>query len=202
MKLFLLSNNLTEKTSDELKNFLGDKNAKALFVTTAAVPYGLEDKPEWLTRSIDEISPFVDSYDEISLEEDTHIPKSLGEYDFVFVLGGNSFYLAYRLNETGFGATLKNYIKNDGLYLGSSAGSLILMDDISEFAIADDPSKAPEIHSGLNLIEEAIIPHVDNDRYKDIMATIKNNYSKKQLEVVSLNDDQAFLVDGNLKKII
>ena len=203
MKLFLISNNLTNATKDEFRNFLGKPKAtKALFVITAAVPYGLDEKPEWLTRSIDEISEFTELYDEVTLEEGTLTPKSLDEYDLVFVSGGNSFYLAYRLAETGFGELLKDYIERGGLYSGGSAGASILMNDIFEFATADDPSQAPKIYPGLGLLDEAIIPHADNKRYRGVMLDITKKYQEKGLEVITLNDDQVYIVDGLEKRIL
>ena len=203
MKLFLLSNNLTDTTRQEFKKFLTkEKVKKALFIIAAAVPYGLEERPEWLTKSVNEISGFVDSYDEVTLEEGAHIPDSLDEYDLVFVSGGNLFYLAYRLVETGFDELLKDYTNTGGLYSGSSAGALILMNDIYEFAIADDSSIVPKIYPGLGLINEAIIPHADNKGYKGIMLDISKKYQDKGLEIITLNDEQVYVVDGLEKRII
>lgn len=88
------------------------------------------------------------------------------------------------------------------MYAGSSAGSIILMDTIEHFAPVDDPTKAPRICKGLGVIKEAVIPHADHEDYKEQMAAIANTYRADGLDVISLNDDQVYLIDGDSSKII
>lgn len=203
MKLFLTSGNVEEKHEARFRELLGDsKVSKALFITTAAVPYGLDPKPDWLVGSQEALKPFVDTIVETTLLDGDLIPENLHEYDFVFVSGGNTFYLAYQLNETGMDMKLKEYIENDGVYIGSSAGSIVLMDAIDHFAPADDPKEAPKVYPGLGLIKQAIIPHADNKSYKDIMANVAQQYQDEKYDVISLNDDQVFVVDGDKKEVI
>lgn len=45
-------------------------------------------------------------------------------YDAVYVCGGNTEYLLERINEKGFRNTLLLFIKQGGVYVGVSAGSL------------------------------------------------------------------------------
>ena len=74
MKLFLNSKHFSREATDELLKSLGGKSARTLILTTAAVPYGLENKPEWLTDSIDEITELSESVEELTLEPDTKFP--------------------------------------------------------------------------------------------------------------------------------
>lgn len=200
MKLFLISNDLNAKNEQKLKELLGmDKVNKTLFITAASVPYGDNPRPDWLLRSLNEMSKFTESYDETNLEDVSAIPISLNEYDFIFVSGGNIFYLAYRLKETGIDSLVKKYIQDGGLYIGSSAGALVLADDISPFKFADDPTVAPSMYPGLDILSNIIIPHVDNDHYAETMSQIHQVYKQKNRETVLLNDDQVYIVDGAKK---
>ena len=119
MNLILISYNISESAKKRFADILASRDSnKALFLTTAAVPYGLDPWPEWLSLSLAEVNQFADEVDIVSLEENTWIPEKLDDYGFVFVSGGNSFYLAYRLAETGFGDRLKGFIEKGGIYAG------------------------------------------------------------------------------------
>ena len=203
MKAFLTSHNLKPEHFEAFKKLIGtDKAKKALFITTAAVPYGFDPRPVWLDESLDALRPYVDSIDETTLEDGELIPEDLSQYGFVFVSGGNTFYLAYRFAKTGFGQKLKEYIKNGGVYSGSSAGSIILMDKIEYFAPADDPEKAPEKHAGLGLTDVAVIPHADSEKYKNLMESIAEKYEADGYKTIRLNDDQVLLINGDDKSVI
>lgn len=202
MKLFLLSHDLTPKAAKRFQKLIGAPKAKkALFISTAAVPYGKDPEPEWLQLSRDKIWEFSEQFDETNLEEETWKPERLDDYDFVYVCGGNSFYLAYRLAETGVAEQLKAYIQNGGVYAGSSAGAIILMDSIESFAIADHPEEAPRIYPGLNVIDFALIPHIDNEKYAPIMKRIAAGYERSDAQIIQLKDDQVLVVDGDVSEI-
>lgn len=204
MKLFLASSpDITTDQLTELLRLIGkDKIDKALVVTAAVVPYGLDPKPEWVNRAIEPLKSICNTLDETSLEDVAEIPNNLDEYDFVFVTGGNVFYLAYRLEETGFGETLRQYVENGGVYAGSSAGSAILMSDLQYFATADDPSKAPRMCQGLGLVKEAIVVHANHEKYAPIMTNIATAYEQDGLEVVKLNDGEVLVIEGENKRFI
>jgi dipeptidase E len=203
MKLFLTSGDLTDVQGAKFRDLLGTAKARrALFITAAAVPYGLDPKPHWLESSLEDMRPFAEEIDETSLEDSSLIPKDLSTYEFIFISGGNSFYLAYRLAETGIGALIKEYIRQDGIYSGSSAGAIILMSSIDHFAPADDPSLAPKTYAGLGVLDLAVIPHADNAHYKVTMAEIAKAYEDEGLETILLNDDQVLLIDGEVRQVI
>ena len=70
MKAFLTSDFLEQKHFDRFKELLGKpKVSKALLITTASVPYGHNPKPDWLDKSLGEMSQFAETVDETSLEE-------------------------------------------------------------------------------------------------------------------------------------
>ena len=203
MKLFLTSHYLEEKHFDAFRDLLGKSKAqKALFITTASVPYGHDPKPEWLIESLDDMSTLTENFDETTLEDGSFVPEDLQQYDFVFVTGGNAFYLAYRLAETGMGRKIKDYITNGEVYSGSSAGAVILMDKIEHFAPADDPSKAPKTYPGLGVIDSVVIPHADSEKYANVMKTISEKYKKEGKKIFMINDNQVFIINGDRTNIV
>jgi dipeptidase E len=204
MKAFLASSpELNETQLSELLKLVGKEKAdKVLVITTAVVPYGLDPRPDWVDRQLEPLQKISNELVETTLEDGDFSPEDLTEYDFVFVSGGNTFYLAYRLQETGWDKKLTDFINGGSVYAGSSAGSIVLMGNIEHFSPADDPAKAPKICSGLSLIQEAVIPHADSEKYKELMGGIADNYRKEGYEVIALNDDQVFVIDGEEKKIV
>lgn len=58
--------------------------------------------------------------------------EELRQYDVVYLCGGDTCYLLERINETGFNRTLLTYIKENGMVMGVSAGSLIFANNIPD----------------------------------------------------------------------
>jgi len=52
------------------------------------------------------------------------------------------------------------------------------------------------------LYKEAVIPHADHEKYKEVMESIAKEYRKDGLRVISLNDNQVYMIDGDISKII
>lgn len=202
MKAFLTSDSLEQKHFDKFKELLSKpKVPKALFITTASVPYGHNPKPDWLDRSLGEMSQFAETVDEISLEEE-HIPDDLSQYGFIFIGGGSVFYLAYRLAETGLDKKIKKYVKDEGVFSGSSAGAIILMNDIGPYASVDDPSQAPKMYPGLGLVDFAVLPHADNEKYGPLMHKLAKDFQKNEYQTSLFNDNQVLVIDGDKREII
>ena len=57
-------------------------------------------------------------------------PEELKQYDLVYLTGGRTAYLLARINETGFRESLLGYIRENGLVLGVSAGSIIFANNL------------------------------------------------------------------------
>ena len=56
--------------------------------------------------------------------------EELKQFDIVYLCGGNTKYLLHRINETGFNKVLMEYIHDDGVVIGVSAGSLIFSNNL------------------------------------------------------------------------
>ncbi|MCH5340141.1 MAG: Type 1 glutamine amidotransferase-like domain-containing protein [Acetatifactor sp.] len=123
--------------TEHIKNYfesMVDKDmalVKALFIPTAAqdadaigvLPKCMNDllKCGILNTNI----KVHDLHEGMDLEE-------LQLYDVVYLCGGSTGYLLQRINDTGFNVTLMEYIHNDGVVIGVSAGSLVFANNLPE----------------------------------------------------------------------
>ena len=132
MKLMLSSAGLENQVlqSQFLKLLNKDvKDVHPLFIPTAAIdPGAIAVLPKCMNDLLKcgipegNITVF-DLHRNMSLEE-------LKRYDLVYLTGGRTSYLLQRINDTGFRESLLGYIRENGLVLGVSAGSIIFANNL------------------------------------------------------------------------
>ncbi len=127
--------------------------------------------------------------------------KKITNSDIIFVCGGNTFYILDRIKKTGYDKIITNHIKKNKLYIGLSAGSIVIHKTI-EIAGWGSEGDKNEIGlknlKGLNITNTAIFPH-----YKDKLKKEVEEFRKKvKYKVVALKDGQALLIKGKIEKII
>ncbi len=106
-------------------------DVKALFIPTAAID---ADAIGVLPKCMNDLLKCGIAKESITVF-DLHRNMSedeLKEYDVVYLTGGNTTYLLNRINDTGFRDALMNYIRDNGIVLGVSAGSLIFADSLPD----------------------------------------------------------------------
>jgi dipeptidase E len=123
---------------------------------------------------------------------------SVDGYDAIYVCGGNTFHLLHEIRRTGFDKKIIDFINNGGVYVGVSAGSIIMGPDISIAAPFDENDVGLEDFSGLNIIKSAIAPHYQR-KERAIIDAWEHSHAYK---VLRLNDGQAVDASTNLEKII
>ena len=128
---------------------------------------------------------------------------TLNKSDLIWVSGGNVFYLRYLLRQCGLDKSLKDLLENDLVYAGDSAGAAVLGHDLHGLDLLVDPTEAPEIiYDGLNITPFIILPHWGNERYQDDIANSKNILKKFNSKVITISDDQAYIVDGESSSVL
>ena len=115
--------------------------------------------------------------------------------DIIFVAGGNTFYLLQELRRSGADQLIEEHINSSKLYIGESAGSIIMAPDIDYIKGMDEPEKAPQLKStvAFNFIESYPLPHMDNEYMGEAAKIILEKYQGK-LPLHPLNDDEVILV--------
>lgn len=121
--------------TDEIKEYFMDmlgkdmSLVKALFIPTAAID---ADAIEVLPKCMNDLlkcgilGKNIDVFD-LHCEM---VFEKLQQYDVVYLCGGNTRYLLERINATKFNKSLTEYINDNGIVIGVSAGSLIFSNNL------------------------------------------------------------------------
>ena len=133
-KIILTANGLENKNIGKIfLNLVNKKpeNIRAVFVPTAANDAeAIEVLPKCMHDLLDLGIPneniFVyDLHYKMEYEE-------LSSYDVIYFCGGSPQYLLKRINDTGFNTSIKHFVNNGGVYIGVSAGSVIVANNLPE----------------------------------------------------------------------
>lgn len=162
---------------------------KVLFIPTAAQTkeekyYANESKKEILELGIKDII-------EYNLEGET--PK---EFDAIYVCGGNTFYLLDKVRKSGFDKRVIEFIDKGKVYVGVSAGSIIMGPLIGIAAPFDQNQIGLKDLTGLKLIDSVITPHYTPEEKKII------DKFEGEHPIIRLTDQQAVLVIGEKEKVL
>lgn len=142
--------------------------------------------------------------DELEISEASYedIKYKLENNDFIYVSGGNTFYLLQELKRTGADNLIVQEVNKGKLYIGESAGAIIASDNIEYISEMDSMKKAPKLqeYSGLNMTDFYVVPHYKSLKFGRAAKRIIKKYSEK-MNLQPITDRQAILVE-NGKTII
>lgn len=131
------------------------------------------------------------------------IKTTLEHNDYIYVSGGNTFYLLEQMYKSGAYELIKSHIQLGKLYIGASAGSAILAPDISYVHLMDDRQKVTALHSekGLDCIDCYPLPHFNNvpfvDACNDVIATYQTTLNLCPIsnnQVLVMTNDQSIIL--------
>lgn len=116
---------------------------------------------------------------------------------------GKTFFLLQKMNRTGAGNLIKTQINAGKLFIGESAGAVLLAPDIEYSKETDNPLAAPQLKTfeALNVIDFYPVPHYQDESLKDAVERIILRYGM-ELPLVPFSNSQAILVMGKEKQII
>lgn len=205
MKKMFLSSSFND-VYQFLENFYGEsvKGKTVAFIDTASL---VEDYTKYVDddrKAFIELGAIIKDLDIIGKNED-EISKVFSESDMIFVSGGNTFYLLQELKKSNADQLIIDEIKKGKLYIGSSAGSIILSKDILYVDKMDDKVKATELENflGLNMVDFYTLPHLNNEPFVEIVENIlKENNGIDKLPLVPISNHQVILVNNSQYKII
>ena|SRR3989344_2870521 len=196
-KILLTSDGfVNSKIGHEFLALIGKKpiDIKVLFVTTAS---RLEEEKFYVKDSEKELIEFglakenilwVDNLENIEIEN----------YDVVYVCGGNTFYLMHEMRRTGFDKQIINFINSGKVYVGVSAGSVIMGPMILHVKNLDKNDIGLKDMNGFNVTDKIILPHYKNEEEEKVKEFERENHC----EVLRLQDGQALEVLGADVRII
>lgn len=157
---------------------------KILFIPTAAITkeqmkYVDESKFELLELGILEDNIFKFNLDyQIAYDEVKNV-------DAIYICGGSTLHLLNKIKEIQFDIVIKKLINDSKLYVGVSAGSIVLGPKVKD-------------QSGLNIVDTIIMPHYC-DEFHEKLVTMR---MQTEFSITPLTDSQALLVSEMKYQII
>ncbi len=170
---------------------------KITFIPTAANPEKVTFYVDADKRALASIGFVIDEID-ISVADHQSIKAKINENEYVFVSGGNTFFLLQEMKRTGTDVLLAEELRKGKKYIGSSAGSIILSANIEYVKGMDSPKKAPLLsdYASLGIIDFYPLPHYSNAPFKKIAEKIVEEYSGT-IDLRPMSNDQAIIVNGD-----
>jgi peptidase E len=201
MKKLLLTSAgfLNPKTGQKFLELVGKpaEQIKIIFVPTAS---RIEHELKYVRISKKELFDLGIKRENFKVLDITRkIPYSeVSNFDAMYVCGGNTFYLLAKVREYGFDKVIKQFVEEGKVYVGVSAGSILVGPTVDVSSPWDEDDVGLTDFTGLNLVNVATIPHYQR-KEKSIVEDLRE---KLKCEIVTLTDNQALLVLGEKTQVI
>lgn len=166
---------------------------KVLYIPVA-VDGDIDDDKEWALEEFQTILDLGIKKENIK-EYRMDYELDLNDYDFIYMMGGNTFYLMSKIRQYKFDIKIKQAIENGVVYVGSSAGSEILGTTIEVALPYDENICDLKDYTGLKIVDAVIIPHAN--RKTDFIMRQKLKYKE---EVYQLFDEHAIIIVDDVIK--
>ena len=172
------------------------------FISTAAIPDKLDFHIRYSKELLAKMGLIVYEL-EISTASHSDIVKKLENNEYIYVAGGNTFFLLQEMNRTGTGNLIKTQINTGKLFIGESAGAILVAPDIEYSKDTDNSLMAPNLKSydALNIVDFYPVPHYNDASLKEAVDIVISKYGTK-LPLVPFSNSQAILVIGKEKQIV
>lgn len=195
-KLFLSSS--FKDVSNLFKEFAQEdvKGKTVTFIPTASIPEKMKFYVGSAKKAFEKLGIIVDEL-EISESTKDEITNKLKQNDYIYVSGGNTFFLLQELKKKRADEVLIKQIESGKLYIGESAGSMIVSPNIEYVKNMDDCRVAAELEtfSALNVIDFYPLPHYTNFPFKKAVEKIIAKY-ETELNLYPISNYQAILITG------
>ncbi|MDR2480767.1 MAG: Type 1 glutamine amidotransferase-like domain-containing protein [Spirochaetaceae bacterium] len=197
-KLFLAS--YFSGAAKLLPDFTGNtcSGKKVVFIPTASIVEKVTFYVGADKKTLEKLGLIIDEL-EISKASPDEIKAKINEADYIFVEGGNTFFLLQELKRTGTDKLIIEHINKGKLYIGASAGSMILSKDIEYVKYMDSSETAPELKNkftALSVVDFCVVPHCTNFPFKKAAEKIIGEYSGK-LDLRPISNNQVVTVDDD-----
>lgn len=186
---------LTSLTSGSIKkiDFKGKK--KLAFIATAADLY--EDKSFVENDRQALISKGLEIHDfDIKGYSQEELLIELSKFEILFFSGGCAHYLLKQFKETGLDKMLGQILDKDIIYVGSSAGSIVLSPDIDYIKPMDTyhTKVALTDTKGAGIVDFYLLPHYGREKYSKVCDEILQN---DEINIIPVKDDEVIVVGEN-----
>ena len=200
-KLFLASsfNDVAKLFIDFSGEELNGK--RVTFIPTASIPESVKFFVSSGRKALEKMGLTVDEL-ELTQASKQEIRDKLEKNDYIYITGGNTFFLLQELRKTGADEIIVEQIEQGKLYIGESAGSIIMSPNIEYIKKMDDCNKAPELpdFSALHVIDFYPLPHHTNFPFKKVVEKIIAAYGER-ITLCPISNTQVITVNGTEIKV-
>ncbi len=205
MANLFLKSSLKTVARDLAKHHLNKEVERFLFVLTASET---EEGSEWWLQlerdSMTELGYELEDYT-VTGKQKEEVARKLDEVDGVVMAGGNTFFLLQEIQLSASAELLRQFVKNGGVYIGSSAGSIVAGPDIYPVKCLDVVEKAPRIagYEGLALVDFVAFCHWGSDYFRDayLRERMYDNYNLDH-KIILLTDNQYMVVEKQYYRVV
>ena len=176
---------------------------KVAFIPTASIPEKVDFFVDADKKSLVKLGMIVDELEitTVSFEE---AATRIADSDYMFIEGGNTFFLLQELRRTGVDKLILEHINKGKIYIGASAGSMIVSKDIEYVKHMDKSSVAPDLNgdfTALSVVDFFVVPHCTNFPFKKAAEKIVSEYSDKY-DLRPISNDQVITVVGEKIEVL
>lgn len=132
---------------------------------------------------------------EISHYNTEDIAQCLGDCDYIYVSGGNTFFLMQQLCKTGTDKLIIEQVENGKLFIGESAGAIVVSPNIEYAKRIDAPLSETSDFKGLNIVNFYPIPHFESFPFEEETQLVVQEY--KHLPLKPITNEQAIIIAGD-----
>ncbi len=198
---------LTSSFADVVDLFKEFKNEELqgktiTFIPTASIHEEITFYVEAGKKALESIGLVVDIL-EVSIASHEEISNKLRHNEYIYIGGGNTFFLLQELKRTGADKLIIDQINSGKTYIGESAGSVILSPNIEYISEMDNPKIAGKLASydSLGAIDFYPLPHYSNFPFKELAENIFAKFSEI-IKLSTFSNDQAIIISDNNVKVV
>jgi len=200
MKLFLCGGGSNIQIMYALHKFKSviNQDKPILYIPLAMKKENYDSCKEWFSNESKYIG--INSFEMIKSSKELS-EKDLNNYCALFIGGGNTYKLLSELSENGNLAKIQNYLRNNGVIFGGSAGAIIFGKSINTCWLDDGNEVKLKNCNGLNYLNEySILCHLNKTNLKKNYEYLKE-FSKEN-KVLYLPEEDVIFIDNNKIKLI
>ena len=129
-----------------------------------------------------------------SIKEEHWVPM-VRKADALLVGGGDCLYLCYWMRQSGLADLLMSLLR-ETVYVGVSAGSMVVTPDFGETYDGVNPSTGRD--RALGLVDFSLLPHLDHEKFpENSLANLERLAAKTPVRTYAIDDQTAAKVtDG------
>ena len=210
MKRLFLTSSIKHVAKDIASRIGNVKGMKLVFIDTP-IEFKRKEK-SWLNEdrlSLVDVGFDVTDYT-ITGKKKYQIEKELSVFDVIYISGGNQLYFLQKIQETECSEVLRDLIEKEGkIFIGTSAGSMIMAQDIScsyrpdiEEELTNYGGVKLKDYHGLGMVDFIVFPHWGDEGHKDkyFEYRLEHAYTTND-KIILLTNYQYVRVEGEMYRI-